>query len=187
MSGAAGQETCSRTDRWPNSRVWEPGPAGPPFPLPGTEAACLAGCPCCSPVSPTPLCPKSPQGGCGGAPGWRHSGAPSASQKHHLPPPTPAWSLALCSETCDLPTTHGRWACPGPLAPTGASQPRPGPRAAGGTGRRAPEAELRLGGFLWTPWDPLPFAASKAHMHTHAHSCTHSYTHTSTQLHAHAR
>lgn len=59
--------------------VREPGPAGPPVPLPGTEAACLAGCPCRSPVSPTPLCSESPQGGCGGAPGWRHSGAPSAS------------------------------------------------------------------------------------------------------------
>ena len=63
MSGVAGQETCSWMDRWPNSRVREPGPAGPPSSLPGTEGACLVGCPCPSPPSkPHTSLPWEPPG-----------------------------------------------------------------------------------------------------------------------------
>lgn len=106
---------------------------------------------------------------------------PLRSTISHPPPQRRALHSVQKPVTYLQPTADGP--ARGPPAPTGASQPRPGPRAAGGTGRRAPEAELRLGGFPRPPWDPLPFAASKAHMHTHAHTVVH--TRIDTLIHSH--
>lgn len=74
----------------------------------------------------------------------------------------------------------------GPPAPTGASQPCPGPRAAGGTGRRAPEAELRLGALLPDSRGPPSLCClCSTQAHSRTHSCTHVHRHTHTFTHPH--
>ena len=146
------------------------------------------------PVSPTPLCHESPQGRRGGAPGWRHCGAPTASQKHHLPPPTPARSLAFSSETCDLPTTRGRWACPGPAGAHRSLTAVPGSMGCWRDWQEGPGGRAEAGGtspgFPGTSFPLLPLqhtAHSRTHSCTHVHRHTHTSTHPHIQLHAHAR
>lgn len=156
------------------------------------------------PVSPMPLCPESPQGGPRGAPGWRHRGAPTASQKHHLPPPSPARSLAFSSETCDLPTTLGRWACPGPVGAHRSLTATPRSTGFWRDWQEGPGGRAEAGGLPPDSLGPPSLVASAAHMHSHAHTAvhmctdtlihshihthnyTHMHTHTLTQTHMHS-
>ena len=145
------------------------------------------------PVSPMPLCPDSPQGGPRGAPGWRHRGAPTASQKHHLlTPPSPARSLAFSSETCDLPTTLGRWACPGPVGAHRSLTATPRSTGFWRDWQEGPGGRDEAGGLPPDSLGPLSLVASAAHMHTHAHTVVHTridtliHSHIHTQLHTHA-
>ena len=91
------------------------------------------------PVSPTPLCPESPQGRHGERPAGGTVGPllPLSSTITHPPPQRGALHSVQKPVTYLQPAADGP--AQGPPAPTGASQPCPGPRAAGGTGRRAPE------------------------------------------------
>lgn len=173
-----------------------PGPAVPPSLCQG-QAACLAGCPCPPthrPVSPMPLCPKSPRGGPRGErPAGGTEGSPTLPLRSTISHPVPSANLAFSSETCDLPTTLGEWACPGAGR---ATEPHRHARSTGfwrdwqeGEGPGGQETEA--GGFPGFPGTPFPCCLCSTHAFSRTHSCahvhrTHSYTHTSTHTITHA-
>ena len=108
---------------------------------------------------------------------------PLRSTISHPPPQCGALHLV------QKPVTYLQPAADGPAqdlpVPTGASQPCPGPWAAGGTGRRALEAELRLGALPPDSLGPPSLCCLCSTQHTHAHTVVHTCTDTLIHPHIH--